>query len=133
MMLAILLDTDICIYALKKRNSSLVEKFSANDGAMAISDITLFELYYGAERYEDSHRRLAIIEAFASRLEVLPFDSRAARHAGQIRSALERRGQMIGAYDVMIAGVARSAGLILATNNVREFQRVEGLRVERWS
>jgi tRNA(fMet)-specific endonuclease VapC len=132
-MLSILLDTDVCIHALKKRSRSLLEKFSANDGTMAISDVTLFELYYGAERYENPQQRLAVIESFASRLDVLPFDSRAARHAGEIRSALERTGQMIGAYDVMIAGVARSQGLVLATNNIREFQRVEGLRVEGWS
>jgi tRNA(fMet)-specific endonuclease VapC len=131
-MLSILLDTDVCIHALKQRSRALLEKFSANEGLMAISDVTLFELCYGAERYENPQQRRAVIESFASRLDVLPFDSRAARHAGEIRSALERTGQMIGAYDVMIAGVARSQGLVLATNNVKEFQRVEGLRVERW-
>ena len=131
-MLAYLLDTDICIHALKQRNPALAGKFESHTGRMAISDVTLFELCYGAERYDDPQQRLAVIEGFAARLEVLPFDSRAAQHAGQIRATLERQGQMIGAYDVMIAGIARSQGLVLVTGNVREFGRVEGLRVESW-
>jgi tRNA(fMet)-specific endonuclease VapC len=127
-----LLDTDICIHALKRRSRQLAARFAANDGRMAVSDISLFELYYGAEGYTEPQRRLAIIDGFIARLEVLPFDSRAARHAGQIRAALERKGQMIGSYDVMIAGLARARGLVLVTDNMREFARVEGLRAERW-
>ncbi|HUR43395.1 MAG TPA: tRNA(fMet)-specific endonuclease VapC [Aestuariivirga sp.] len=132
-MLAYLLDTDICIHALKRRSASLATHFRANDGRMAVSDVTLFELCYGAAKYEEPQQRLAIIEAFTARLELLPFDSRAALQAGEIRAMLERKGQMIGAYDVMIAGIARSRGLVLATNNIREFKRVDGLRVERWA
>jgi tRNA(fMet)-specific endonuclease VapC len=131
-MLLYLLDTDICIYALKGRSRSLSEKFRASDGRMAISDVTLFELHYGAEKYSEPESRLAIIEAFVARLELLPFDSRAAQHAAQIRAGLERKGESIGAYDLMIAGIARSQGLVLVTNNVREFKRVEGLRLENW-
>ena len=131
-MLAYLLDTDVCIPALKRRNSALIDAFTAHDGRMAVSDITLFELHHGAERYDDPAQRIAIIESFTARLEVLPFDSRAALHAGNIRAALESRGEMIGAYDLMIAAIARSQGLILVTGNMREFERVEGLRVERW-
>ncbi len=132
-MLDYLLDTDICIHALKGRSAALAALFKTNDGRMAISDVTLFELCYGAEKYADPAARLAVIENFAARLELLPFDSRAAHHAGNIRAALERQGRTIGAYDLMIAGTARSQGLVLATNNVREFERVEGLRVERWA
>ena len=131
-MLAYLLDTDICIHALKKRNAKLMEAFTTHDGRMAVSDVTLYELYYGAERYEDPSARITVIENFAARLEVLPFDTRAALHAGNIRATLERQGQMIGAYDLMIAAIARAQGLVLVTGNVREFERVEGLRVERW-
>lgn len=131
-MLSHLLDSDICIYAMKGRNRALTERFAAHDGRMAISDVTVFELYYGAERYDDPQQRFSVIESLVARLEVLPFDSKAARHAGQIRATLERKGQMIGGYDVMIAAIARSQGLVLATNNVREFARVEGLRVEKW-
>jgi len=131
-MLDYLLDSDICIHALKVPSAALAALFKTNDGRMAISDVTLFELCYGAEKYADPAARLAVIENFAARLELLPFDSRAAHHAGNIRAALERQGRTIGAYDLMIAGTARSQGLVLATNNVREFERVEGLRVERW-
>ncbi|NJM29047.1 MAG: type II toxin-antitoxin system VapC family toxin [Rhizobiales bacterium] len=132
-MLSHLLDTDVCIYALKGRSHTLAQRFSAHNGRMAISDISMFELCYGAERYDEPQKRLSVIEAFSARLEILPFDTRAAQHAGQIRATLERKGQPIGAYDLMIAGIARSQGLVLATNNVREFGRVEGLRVERWA
>jgi tRNA(fMet)-specific endonuclease VapC len=131
-MIDFLLDTDVCIHALKGRSASLLQRFKSNDGRLAISDVTLFELCYGAEKYSDPAIRLAIIESFAARLEILPFESRAARHAGQIRATLEKRGSAIGAYDVMIAGIARSQGLALATGNRREFGRVEGLRLESW-
>jgi tRNA(fMet)-specific endonuclease VapC len=131
-MLAYLLDTDICIHALKKRNAALAEAFAAQDGRMAVSDVTLYELYYGAERYDDPAARITIIDSFMARLEILPFDSRAALHAGNIRATLESEGRMIGAYDVMIAAIARSQGLVLVTGNVREFERVEGLRLESW-
>ncbi len=131
-MISHLLDTDICILALKKRNRTLLEDLKRHDGRMAISDVTLFELYYGAEGYEEPDRRVAIVEDFASRVELLPFDSKAARHAGNIRLVLERAGQMIGAYDVMIAAIARSQGLTLATGNMREFSRVHGMLVEKW-
>ncbi len=132
-MISHLLDTDVCIHALKKRSRKLLALLTAHDGRMAISDVTLFELYFGAERYEDPAKRIQIIEAFAARFEILPFESKAARQAGNIRATLEKAGRSIGAYDLMIAGIARSQGLVIATNNVREFSRVDGLQVERWN
>jgi len=72
------------------------------------------------------------VERFAARLEVLPFDGDAAFHFADIRADLERRGQVIGPYDLVIAGHARSRGLVVATGNLREFTRVEGLRAEDW-
>lgn len=131
-MLAYLLDTDICIHSLKARSPKLATRFAANDGRMAICDVTLFELLYGAERYAEPSVRIQVIQTFVARLEVLPFDSRAAQHAAQIRASLERKGEGIGAYDLLIAGCARSQGLIIVTNNLREFDRVEGLRNENW-
>ena len=132
-MITHLLDTDVCIYALKKRSRALLQKLSANEDRMAVSDVTLSELYFGAEGFDDPAGRVSIIEDFTSRLEVLPFDGKAARHAGNIRAALEGRGERIGAYDIQIAATARSQGLVPATNNIREFARVEGLRVEKWA
>jgi tRNA(fMet)-specific endonuclease VapC len=92
----------------------------------------LTELLYGAAKSArpDANRRE--VESFAARLEVLPFDAQAAAHAGDIRATLERQGRSIGAYDVLIAGHARSRGLVVVTGNRGEFDRVEGLRCEDW-
>lgn len=132
-MLTHLLDTNVCIHALKRRSPELERRFTEGSGRLAVSDVSLYELYYGAQRYGDPSQRLNIIDTFLARLEILPFDSRAALHAGQIRADLERKGLMSGAYDIMIAGCARSQGLILVTGNTREFERVDGLRLENWS
>jgi tRNA(fMet)-specific endonuclease VapC len=132
-MLTHLLDTNVCIHALKRHSGDLESRFAENSGRMALSDVSLYELFYGAQRYEDPSLRLNIIEAFVARLEILPFDSRGALHAGQIRADLERKGRTIDACDIMIAGCARSQGLILVTGNTREFERVDGLRLENWS
>lgn len=132
-MLKYLLDTDICIYAIKARPESVRAAFNANAGRMAISAVTLYELAFGAENSQNVERNLGVVEAFAARLEVLPFDAAAAVQAGQIRAELARAGTPIGAYDLMIAGHARAQGLILITNNGREFERVAGLRSENWA
>lgn len=90
------------------------------------------ELYYGAYRSQQVERNLSVIEGFIARLPVIPYDAHAADHTAQIRAELASRGTPIGPYDAMIAGNARSQGLIVVTNNTREFSRVEGLRVEDW-
>ena len=100
---------------------------------MGISAVTLGELVFGAEHSKQVERNLADIVAMVARLEMLPFDNPAAYHFGQIRAALYRTGQPIGPYDMMIAGHARAIGLILVTNNVKEFERVPGLLLEDWS
>jgi tRNA(fMet)-specific endonuclease VapC len=99
---------------------------------MCISTVTLGELIFGAERSQQVERNLADIEAMVARIEVLTLDNEAACHFGQIRAELYRIGQPIGPYDMMIAGHARSSGLILVTNNTKEFERVSGLRLENW-
>ena len=90
------------------------------------------EPIYGAEKSANPERNLADVEGFAARLDVLPYDEHAAAHTGELRAELARVGKPIGPYDQMIAGHARSRGLVLVTNNVREFERVPGLRVEDW-
>lgn len=90
------------------------------------------ELIYGAEKSAAPEKNLSVVEGFVARLEVLAFDNDAAAQAGMIRSELARAGTPIGPYDQMIAGHARSQGLIVVTNNVREFERVSGLRIEDW-
>lgn len=131
-MLKYMLDTNIVIYVLKNRPAVVKEKFQLHYGQMCISSVTLSELVYGAEKSAAVERNLRDIEGFAARMEVLPFDVEAATHCGQIRAELAKAGNGIGPYDQMIAGHARARGLILVTNNLREFERVPGIRVENW-
>lgn len=131
-MLRYLLDTNIVIYVLKQRPVEVLSAFNANAARMAISTITLAELLHGAEKSSRISDNLAAVEDFCSRLEVLPYDAKAAQHYGAIRAALEKQGQTIGVNDLHIAGHARSAGLVMVTNNVGEFARVPALEVENW-
>ena len=132
MTLRYLLDTNICIYTLKRRPAHIRERFNRHAAHLAISSVVLAELLYGAEKSSRPEHNLEQVERFAARLDVLPFDDLAAVHHGQIRAALERSGQGIGPYDLMIAGHARSRGLTLVTSNEREFSRVPGLLLENW-
>lgn len=131
-MLRYLLDTNICIDVIKRRPESLLERFNLEAPYLAISSITLAELMHGAEKSSAPQRTLAVVEDFCSRLEVLEYGRKAAQHYGQIRSALERRGTPIGVNALHIAAHARSEGLTLVSNNLREFERVEGLLFENW-
>ena len=132
-MLKYLLDTNIVIYTMKNRPQQVRRYFKAQQGRIGISSVTLGELVFGAEHSQQVERNLADIEALTARLEVLPFDEAAAYHFGQIRAELYRMGRPIGPYDMMIAGHARACGLKLVTNNVKEFERVQGLIIENWS
>ncbi len=132
-MLKYMLDTNIVIYTIKNRPKVVKETFQAHYGQMCISTVTLMELIYGAEKSAAPERNLRDVEGFAARLDVLDYDGEAAAHSGQLRAELTKLGRPIGPYDQMIAGHARSRGLILVTNNVREFERVPGLRLENWT
>jgi tRNA(fMet)-specific endonuclease VapC len=131
-MLRYLLDTNMVIYVIKQRPQSVLAQFNANASRMAISSITLSELIYGAVKSSRRDQNLEAVEDFASHLEVLPYDARAAYHYGEIRAALEQRGELIGVNDTHIAAHARSQGLTLVSNNLREFDRVPGLVTENW-
>jgi tRNA(fMet)-specific endonuclease VapC len=131
-MLKYMLDTNIVIYVLKRRPIDALETFNRHAGHMCISAITLAELIHGAEKSVHIERNLRQVEDFISRIEVLAYDIKAANHYGNIRSALELLGTPIGVNDLHIAGHARSEGLILVTNNLKEFERVEALRLENW-
>ena len=131
-MIKYMLDTNICIFTIKNKPQMVREAFNRHHGQLCISAVTLMELIYGAEKSAAPERNLAVIEGFAARLEVLPFDKEAAAHNGMIRSELAKAGKPIGPYDQMIAGHARSRGFIVVTNNLRVFERVSGLRVEDW-
>jgi tRNA(fMet)-specific endonuclease VapC len=128
-----MLDTDTCLYAIKGRPASLGERFAEFAEELCISAVTLGELFYGAENSQRRAQNIQTVEQFAARLEVLPFDARAAAHYGQIRAELKRVGRLAGVHDILIGGHARSEGLVLVTNNLREFSRMPGLVVENWA
>lgn len=131
-MLRYMLDTNLCIRVLRDKPAVLRERFNHEADGLCISSIVLMELLYGAERSARIERHRRAVEDLAARLDVLAFDAPAAAHAAEIRAELERRGQRIGAYDLQIAGHARSRGLTVVTGNLDEFRRVEGLRSEDW-
>ncbi len=131
-MLKYLLDTNIVIYTMKNRPQQVKRCFKLHKDQMCISSVTLGELVFGAEHSQQVERNLADIEAIVARLEVLPFDNKAAYHFGQIRAALYNIGKPIGPYDMMIAGQTRASGLTLITNNIKEFEGVPGLMLENW-
>ena len=127
-----MLDTNIVIYTIKNRPSEVREAFKRHDGQMCMSSVTLGEIIYGAEKSSVPEKNLQVIEGMIARLEVLSFNQQDSIHFGQLRAELEPIGKPIGSYDTMIAAHARSEGLILVTNNMKEFNRVPGLRVENW-
>lgn len=131
-MLKFMLDTNTCIFTIKNKPDQVRQAFSKHQGQLCISTISLMELVYGAEKSAAPEKNLAVVEGFAARLDVLDYDALAAEHTGQLRAELAKAGTPIGPYDQMIAGHARSRGLTVITNNLREFQRIQGLRVEDW-
>lgn len=129
----VMLDTNICIYLIKRRPEAALRRFRFFPvGDIGISAITLAELEYGAAKSARTKNNREALEAFISPLEVAPFDRHATETYGRIRAQLETRGRPIGAMDLLIAAHALSLGLRLVTNNEREFKRVPGLRVENW-
>jgi tRNA(fMet)-specific endonuclease VapC len=125
------LDTDVCIEVLRRRDRRLLARLAAAPG-VAVSAITLAELDFGARRSADPAANLVAVETFTALVVPLPFDGAAAREAGKVRSELARIGRPIGPFDVLIAGHALSVDLPLVTRNGREFRRVPDLVVERW-
>jgi len=132
-MIKYMLDTNIVIYTMKNKPAHMKEMFVERQGQMCVSTITSMELFYGAEHSQNPKQNLAAVEGFLARLDVLEYDTAAAANTGQLRSELRKAGTPIGPYDGLIAGHARSRGFVLVTNNVKEFERVDGLRIENWA
>jgi tRNA(fMet)-specific endonuclease VapC len=128
-----LLDTNMCIYIIRKKPAAVVKRMRAKQpGEVAISAVTLAELEYGIARSRWPERnRIALLE-FLFPFAILDFDQKACLHYGRIRASLESAGKPIGPMDLLLAAQARSRDLILVTNNEKEFRRVAGLRVENW-
>jgi len=131
-MLKYMLDTNIVIYVIKRRPIEALATFNKHAGHLCISSITLAELLHSVEKSDRPEDNLRQVEDFLSRLDVLEYGNKAAEHYGNIRAVLEKQGQTIGVNDLHIAGHARSESLILVTNNVKEFKRVEALRLDNW-
>ncbi len=129
-----LLDTDICSLAMKKRFPQLQTRLeSFRIGELKVSAATEHELQVGVLKSGNTERLQGVVRHFLSLVEVQDLDRSAARSAAIVRAHLEKSGQPIGAMDMLIAGHALSIGATLVTNNVREFGRVQGLRVENWA
>lgn len=133
MPLKFVLDTNTCIFAIKNEPDAVQQALNRRQGQRCISAITAMELAYGAEKSAAPTRNHAVVDGFLQRLEVLDYDHDAAADSGQLRAELARAGTPIGPYDAMIAGHTRSRGLVLVTNNTREFSRVPGLQLDDWT
>lgn len=129
-----LLDTNICIYLIKKKPMLVFEKF--NDlplGSVGISSISVAELQYGIRKSSRSDQNRVALNQFLLPLEIVAFDTLAAVEYGSIRADLEKKGTPIGSLDTLIAAHVKALGLILVTNNEKEFLRIDGLKVENWT
>ncbi len=132
-MIAYLLDTDTCIYLIKKKNPrALVKLQSMEIGTVGISSITLSELEYGVARSTKPQQNKLALAHFLAPLEIMPFDDQAAAQYGPIRALLESNGTPIGPLDTLIASHALALDAIIVTNNIREFARVPKLVIENW-
>ena len=127
-----MLDTNIVIYVIKRKPPEVLGVFNDHAGRMCISAITLSELMHGVAKSQQVARNRRTVEDFVSRLKVLDYGVKACNHYGDIRADLQSKGEVIGQNDLHIAAHARSESLCLVTNNVKEFARVEGLRVVNW-
>ncbi|WP_294898824.1 type II toxin-antitoxin system tRNA(fMet)-specific endonuclease VapC [Sulfurospirillum sp. UBA4051] len=123
----------ICIYIIKNKPQSVLEELKkCNVGDILLSSITVSELIYGAHKSQFVEKNLKAIEHFLIPFDVAEYDYKAALEYGKIRANLEQKGQPIGLLDMLIAAHAKSLDVVLVTNNMKEFERVEGLEVENW-
>ena len=129
-----MLDTNICIYAIKHKPEKVflkLQKVEPED--VCISSITYAELVHGVEKSNAVERNRLALSLLLSNIEIMDFDVDAADAYGKVRADLEKKGTPIGPLDMMIAGHALSLGYKVVTNNVKEFERVKGLKIENWA
>ena len=128
-----LLDTNTCIYIIKRKPPSVIERMRALVAeVIAVSTITVAEMEHGAAKSRDQNRNRIALLRFLLPFAILDFGQAAATHYGSIRKDLESRGTPIGPMDMLLAAQAKAEDLVLVTNNTKEFKRVAGLRVENW-
>jgi len=129
-----MLDTNICIYVIKHKPEKVFQKLQEVDPSdVCISSVTYAELVHGVEKSAAVDQNRLALSILLANIEILDFDVNAAEGYGKIRADLEKNGTPIGPLDMMIAGHARSLDYTLVTNNVKEFKRVSGLKIENWA
>ncbi len=128
-----LIDTNICIYIMNNHPPEVLEKFKQLDvGTVGISSISVSELHYGACKSKKIEQNIKRLEEFLYPFDILTYDENASREYGKVRSQLEKKGQIIGPLDMLIAAHAISRELAIITNNTKEFRRIRSLKVENW-
>lgn len=128
-----MLDTNICIYAIKHNPVEVFERLKEHDPEeICISSITYGELVHGVEKSKAVYKNRIALTLFLANIEILKFDTEAAQKYGEVRAQLEKTGKAIGPLDMLIAAHANSSGCTLVTNNIKEFERVEGLNLGNW-
>jgi len=129
-----MLDTDICIYIMKRKPLRVLDRLELlQPGQLSMSAITFAELMNGAKKSQRVEANVSRLNALGEILEICSFDQEAAVAYGDVRSSLEKRGEVIGPHDLLIAAHALSLDRTLITNNEREFKRVQGLKVVNWA
>lgn len=129
----VMLDTNICIYIIKEQPINVFNEFKKYQiGDIGISTIVYSELLNGVHKSNRVEQNLAALNSFVSALEIVAYDEKAAIEYGMIRSTLEKQGRTIGANDMLIAAHAKSLSLPLATNNTKEFNRINSLQLYNW-
>ena len=129
-----MLDTNICIYAIKHKPEQVFLKLQEHDPSeVCISSVTYAELVHGVEKSQSIEKNRVALALLLANIEIMDFDTSAAESYGKIRADLEKAGKPIGPLDMMIAGHAKALGYVVVTNNTKEFERVEGLKLENWA
>jgi tRNA(fMet)-specific endonuclease VapC len=132
-MIKYMLDTNICIYIIKKKPTDVIERFRQTPiSQIGISSITLSELEYGVAKSSKPDQNQFALAQFLAPMEILPYDDEAAQQYGRLRALLEKQGTPIGSLDMLIAAHVLSINCILVTNNEKEFNRVANLKIDNW-
>jgi tRNA(fMet)-specific endonuclease VapC len=133
-MIHYMLDTDICIYIIKRKPAGVIKRLMKNRiSQIGISSITLSELEYGVEKSSKQAQNQVALAQFVAPMEILSYGDEAALQYGRLRAFLEKQGTPIGSLDMLIAAHALSINSILVTNNEKEFGRVPNLKIDNWA
>ncbi len=128
-----LLDTNTCIFFLNRTSERIISQFKKfSPSGIKLPSITVAELFYGAEKSKAKKKNRTIVENFVSTFEIIPFDEKCCKTYAKIRASLEKVGAPIGPMDLLMASISLANNFTLITNNVREFRRVKGLKLENW-